>query len=800
MNSGLKTVALVFSGLVSLASGTPYLYGVYSPQLINRCGFNAIDSSYLSFAANIGSSIGGFFAGLFIDKFGITFAILLGAILESLGFLILYLNFKNAWHQFPLLCLAMISIGWGSVLAYFSTLKAATLNFPKHRGMANAVPVSAYGLAALFYAFISTELFKGDIEGLLKFIAVFSGVIIGLGAIFINIYEDEKDPDLDERELDAEVVSISSTTSESSEDGELKKGLKYLLKGHRGSFANINMSRSDSVSSIWSDITEVQSLSSYSTVSRDNSTSSLQKIDSPLSISANKPMPIQTSNQKSLHRSSFLGSSPLDFKARTSFARTGSSYRNTNSISNSPRSKFQSNMKRIPVKANALVDDTAMQTANPDSLSNSPAQVYPVGSSGATSFLQLARIGSSYPNNQSSNSSMVGAQSYAKPSSLTENLKQSATSESNQRSFSNAKVNNYGSIKPDIPASNSAHITTSVFTSEPALLTESVTEANSSVNSFSSTSMPLVKTTNDDFKTITNLNGANDELFDPKQLLARLNNKREERRRRSRKPLTAKEHVMKLLKNKLFLLHYLMNALCVAIGQVYIYGVGFIVRAQVNYLREHQIIAADIPNWGSFMISAFGMPFTVSSISVDSSLAQKSQALQVSIISLANFLGRLISGPASDIIHKQHKKNRAWVLIISTALLLTGQLSLLFLNKLHYLSISSFLIGLAFGSIYGTMPSIVADTFGAKNFATTWSLVGTGPISVFLILSDYFGSVYDRNSQWGDLDGIKIKMCVKGNQCYSEVIQWLAGGCFFIAFGYLSIILWGEKLAQKRRK
>lgn len=52
--------------------------------------------------------------------------------------------------------------------------------------------------------------------------------------------------------------------------------------------------------------------------------------------------------------------------------------------------------------------------------------------------------------------------------------------------------------------------------------------------------------------------------------------------RKTKKHASVKEHVLGLLRNKLFLSHYIINAVFCAIGQVYIFGVGFIVKAQLN--------------------------------------------------------------------------------------------------------------------------------------------------------------------------------------------------------------------------
>ncbi|GMG56133.1 unnamed protein product [Ambrosiozyma monospora] len=282
--SRLKIISLCFCSLVALAAGTPYLYGIYSPQLISRCQFTTSDSSILSFASNIGSSLGGFLAGLFIDSYGVNAAVLLGSGLEFSGFLILYLCYRFRIHSFLLLTLALYNVGFGSVMAFFATIKVSTVNFPNNRGAANSCNVSAYGLAALFYATVSTAFFSGNTQGLLGFIAIFTGVVIGTASIFIRIYENEDDElhhggILNENEENGDDLTGiddlnggSKGTSTHTENATFQ----YLLKGHRGSFAQVNLIRSNSTASLFTMSTDASSSISRSSsfVSQDLSRSS----------------------------------------------------------------------------------------------------------------------------------------------------------------------------------------------------------------------------------------------------------------------------------------------------------------------------------------------------------------------------------------------------------------------------------------------------------------------------------------------------------------------------------------------
>lgn len=773
-----KRIALISSSIAALASGTPYLYGVYSPQLINRCGFSAIDSSYLSFSGNIGSSIGGFFAGLIIDKFGISAGILLGALLEFTGFFTFYLNYKYALHNFIQLLFAMVCIGFGSVLAYFATIKVATLNFPNHRGFANACPVSSYGLAALFYAFVSTVWFSDDVEGLLKFIALFSGIVIAVSSLFIKIYEkeyeeEEEDDDNDynhennQEEINGNHITVAT---EGTGENEFEAGIEYLLKGHRGSFAQLgNLLRNNSSSSLFSDMTEVSSVIS-TTPSRTSLSNNLSHPSSLASsrnssfTSSQHPISISINNQQNLLRSNSstafnnLSASPMELKSKQAPLLRSGSFRVASSLSNSPRNGrlFGSVNQKQQQQLYALNNNKLTPTEESALLGNSGITTTSHGNINTTTTTTT---------NTANNSLINSIPSSPNTTALAYSTKSSPDLKSMKQHPSNTNIHALNVQYPENQDINNVTYTNN---------TPNYNTINNTTD-FSSDS----KNSNSSF---TNIND--------------LINKSKTKRRKHKKNLTPKEHVLQLLKNKLFLSQYALNAFYCAIGQVYIFSIGFIVRAQVNYYRLHQPSQAAIPSLVFKVALSLTPDSTATSTSDPLNLAVTYQALQVSIISFSNFLGRLVSGPASDLIHKKLKLNKIYVIVFSLFFLTMGQVSLLISNNLDYLSLTSFLIGLSYGSIYGTMPSIVADLFGSKNFATTWALLGTGPIGIFLVLSDYFGVVYDSKSEWSYLGDQKLKMCLKGKNCYWDVFALNTMGCLVLFVGYF-LFLYSQNKNKK---
>ncbi|EGW35530.1 uncharacterized protein SPAPADRAFT_146877 [Spathaspora passalidarum NRRL Y-27907] len=185
-----RLISLFISVLVALASGTLYLYGVYSPQFIKRVGLTTSDSATIALSMTMGSGIGGLPAGLIVDKYGPMFSTRMGSICILVNYYLVYRIYLNQHDNLLLICMCMAFVGFGSIICYFSTLKASQANFPNHRGGAGALPVSAYGFAATIFSIISARFFDEDTGGLLRFLSIFCGCVSFIGSFFIRVYHE----------------------------------------------------------------------------------------------------------------------------------------------------------------------------------------------------------------------------------------------------------------------------------------------------------------------------------------------------------------------------------------------------------------------------------------------------------------------------------------------------------------------------------------------------------------------------------------------------------------------------------
>lgn len=199
------------------------------------------------------------------------------------------------------------------------------------------------------------------------------------------------------------------------------------------------------------------------------------------------------------------------------------------------------------------------------------------------------------------------------------------------------------------------------------------------------------------------------------------------------------QNIWDCIKSSKFFLYFTIIALLQGIGQTYIYSIGFIVQAQVNSLSDDNNELID-----------------TTSI----------QAAQVAIVSISSFFGRLSSGFLSDILKKRLNSQRMWTIFIASALMIIGSINIIRVDsKKHTLNnvyTSSIIFGYAFGAIFGSFPSIVADSFGTRNFSKIWGVCTTG----CMITIKLYTSILARNLS--EYTQPKESTCKAGVKCYAH--------------------------------
>lgn len=217
-------------------------------------------------------------------------------------------------------------------------------------------------------------------------------------------------------------------------------------------------------------------------------------------------------------------------------------------------------------------------------------------------------------------------------------------------------------------------------------------------------------------------------------------------------------HGSQLLRNRLFWSHFLVMGVLAGIGQMYIYSCGYVVRALLG--------------------------------SADAVAVQRTQSVQVGLISLSSFGGRLLSGSLSDYLNNKLRYQRTWLLVGAGAISLFAQTAGLTIQDASQLWVISIVTGVAYGICYGSYPTIVGDSFGMKHFSQNWGLLALSPVSASYIFNMLFGYYYDINST---TDTYGHQTCTLGRACYSSAFKITILGALFVIFMALESILINRK-------
>lgn len=208
-----------------------------------------------------------------------------------------------------------------------------------------------------------------------------------------------------------------------------------------------------------------------------------------------------------------------------------------------------------------------------------------------------------------------------------------------------------------------------------------------------------------------------------------------------------------LLKDPRFWLLFVLTGANASLGQMYIYTVGYMVKALVT--------------------STFTTPVDPATEYVPMEVViQQEQLIQVGLLSVANCVGRLLAGILGDIITQSFRKPRGWLLFVPGVGLIVTQVMGLSITDPHWLEWASMLLGFFYGFTFCIMPIIVGDVFGMENFSGNWGLVAMAPIFPSFFFTNLFGKVYDKHTSMSEFG---VMICTLGNGCYRQVFKLTLG-------------------------
>ncbi|XP_004977870.1 protein NUCLEAR FUSION DEFECTIVE 4 [Setaria italica] len=148
----------------------------------------------------------------------------------------------------------------------------------------------------------------------------------------------------------------------------------------------------------------------------------------------------------------------------------------------------------------------------------------------------------------------------------------------------------------------------------------------------------------------------------------------------------------------------------------------------------------------------------------------------VSLISIWNYAGRIVSGFTSEILLSRYKFPRTLMVTMVLLLSCVGHLLIAF-GVPQSLYLASVLVGFCFGALWPLVYAIISEIFGLKYYSTLYNF-GTvaSPIGAYLLnvrVSGYFYDVEAAKQHGGTLAGVD-KTCM-GVECFKKSFLIVTG-------------------------
>jgi hypothetical protein len=148
----------------------------------------------------------------------------------------------------------------------------------------------------------------------------------------------------------------------------------------------------------------------------------------------------------------------------------------------------------------------------------------------------------------------------------------------------------------------------------------------------------------------------------------------------------------------------------------------------------------------------------------------------VSLISIWNYAGRIVSGFTSEILLTRYKFPRTLMVTVVLLLSCVGHLLIAF-GVPQSLYLASVLVGFCFGALWPLVYAVISEVFGLKYYSTLYNF-GTvaSPVGAYLLnvrVSGYFYDVEAAKQHGGSLAGVD-KTCM-GVECFKKSFLIVTG-------------------------
>jgi len=210
----------------------------------------------------------------------------------------------------------------------------------------------------------------------------------------------------------------------------------------------------------------------------------------------------------------------------------------------------------------------------------------------------------------------------------------------------------------------------------------------------------------------------------------------------------------------------------------------------------------DINNVGSISQALFAKDNS----NYDEALAYQWQATQVSAISIANCMGRILMGVTSDYAKNRLHLPRSYCISLVAVLFIISQLMAMLTDDVTGLWMVSLMLGLAYGGLFGLFPMMAFEWFGMPHFSENWGFLSLSPILGGNLFSIAFGRNLDAHSpsstertlpsplktNLSRADTSSEPQCIEGRSCYVATLYITVAACC-LALGLSIWAAWRDR-------
>ncbi|KAL1828019.1 hypothetical protein ACET3Z_006431 [Daucus carota] len=161
----------------------------------------------------------------------------------------------------------------------------------------------------------------------------------------------------------------------------------------------------------------------------------------------------------------------------------------------------------------------------------------------------------------------------------------------------------------------------------------------------------------------------------------------------------------------------------------------------------------------------------------------------VSLVSIWNYLGRVVAGFLSETLLKNYKFPRPLMLTSTLVLSCVGHLLIAF-NVPNSLYFASIVIGFCFGAQWPLLFAIISEIFGLKYYSTLYNFGSVAsPIGLYVLNVRVTGHLYDK-------EALKQLRASGRTRISGESLECTGDECFKLAFIIISVVTMFGALAS----